>query len=125
MTEALHVLRIYVEANAVADGAPYWKVLLDRARATGVSSAAALRMLEAFGPAALVHEAKATKVTPGEVVILELVDDEPILLEFLETLPTTDEASLATLESVTIARYGGHRHHGAAKGPRPDTEDSP
>lgn len=112
MSELRHLLRIYVDADAISSGQAYWRVLLDQARTGRIKSAAALGLLDAFGTEGIVHGAKAAQAGPGKHVILEFLDTEPALRRFLEGLPTTDDASLATLETLSIARYGGHRHAG-------------
>ena len=108
--DALNLLRIYVDGRAQEDGQPYWRVLLARASSMGVRNAAVLRVLDSFGAEAVVHGSKATDLAPGERLILELSDAEPVLRKFIASLPVTDDIGLATLETITLARYGGHRH---------------
>lgn len=108
--DALRLLRIYVDGEAEEDGKPYWQVLLARATLMGIDSGAVLRVLDSFGAGAIVHGAKATDLSPGGRLIVELIDAEPVLRTFIRSLPVSDEIGLATLETVAVTRYGGHRH---------------
>lgn len=107
-----HLLRVYIDGAAIRDGQPYWAVLIARARSMGITNAAVLQVLDAFGPASTVHMAKATDLEPGKHVIFELTDTKPALQAFLDTLEVSDDTGLVTLEAVDIVGYGGHRHGG-------------
>jgi len=113
-SEDLHLLRVYADVSAVRDGELYWKVLIDRARAMGLANAAVFQVLDGFGPAALIHRAKAVDLTPGQHVIVEIADTKAALEAFHATLEITDATGLVTLEAVSIVGYGGHRHHHAS-----------
>lgn len=78
----------------------------------GIANAAVQQVLDAFGPAAVVHEAKAIDLEPGRHLIVELTDTRPALEAFHSTLEITDDTGLVTLEAVAVVGYGGHRHHG-------------
>ena len=106
----LHLLRVYTDISATRDGQPYWKVIIDRARSMGLANAAVLQVIDEFGPAAVVHGAKARDLTPGSHVIVELADSESALRNFHNTLELTDDAGLVTLEKIGVVGYGGHRH---------------
>lgn len=108
--KSVHLLRIYTDASARRDGRPYWQALMDRARGMDLDSASALQVLDRFGEASTVHQARATDLTSGERVIVEIAGTEPSLRKFRDTLEVTDDAGLVTLESVTVVGYGGHRH---------------
>ena len=109
-SSTLHLLRIYTDASATRDGEPYWKILIDRARSMGLANAAVLKVLDGFGPAAVVHRAKALDLAPGTHVIVEVIDTESALRDFHGTLEVTDDTGLVTLETVGVVGYGGHRH---------------
>lgn len=113
-SDDLHLLRVYVDVSAVRDGAPYWKVLMARAKGMGLSNAAVLQVLDGYGPAAMVHRSKAVDLAPGRHVIVEVVDTRAALEAFHDTLEITDDAGLVTLETVSVVGYGGHRHRRAS-----------
>lgn len=110
-SDDLHLLRVYADVSAIRDGELYWKVLIDRAKAMGLANAAVFQVLEGFGPAALVHRAKAVDLAPGQHVIVEIADTKAALEVFHATLEITDDTGLVTLEAVTVVGYGGDRHH--------------
>ena len=101
-SEDLHLLRVYADVSAVRDGELYWKVLIDRSRAMGLSNAAVSQVLDGFGPTALIHRAKAVDLAPGQHVIVEVVDTKAALEAFHATLKTTDASGLVTLEAVSV-----------------------
>lgn len=109
-SDKLHMLRVYTDASAVRDGEPYWKVLIERAKAMNLGNAAVLQVLDGFGPAATVHRARAVDLAPGVHVIVEIVDTREALERFKDTLEVTDDVGLVTLETVAVVGYGGHRH---------------
>jgi PII-like signaling protein len=108
----MFLLRVYIDVEAVRDDEPYWRVLLDRARAMGVAEAAVLKVMEAFGSGAIVHGSKAVDLAPGRHLILELADTRQAVEAFRDTLHTTDDVGLVTLETASVVGYGGHRHVG-------------
>ena len=83
------------------------------ARDMGIASAAALRVVDAYGDTAIVHGGKARDLSPSEHLIVELVDTRSKLEAFTKTIELSVEIGLVTLEEVQIIGYGGHRHHGA------------
>jgi PII-like signaling protein len=107
----LYLLRVYTDVAATRDGEPYWKVLIDRARSMALANAAVLQVLDAFGRAAIVHNARAIDLEPGRHVIVELTGAQSALEAFHATLEQSDDTGLVTLEHVGIVGYGGHRHH--------------
>lgn len=109
--DRLHLLRVYTDADAVLEGQPYAQALLARARALGVANAAVLQVVDAFGDAGIVHGARAVDLAPRRHVIVELVDEEPRLRRFLDSLRQGEDVGLVTLETIAIVAHGGHRHH--------------
>lgn len=112
----LHILRIYLDAAAALDGVAYDGVLIARARAMGIASAAVLRVEEAYGEA-LLHGAKARDLAPDQRLIVEMVDSQAKLDALVATLERSVEIGLVTLGEVRVIGYGGHRHHAAASTP--------
>lgn len=107
------LLRVYIDLAATRDGEPYWRVLLERARAMGLADAAVLQVMEGFGSGAIVHGAKAVDLAPGRHVILEIAGARETVDAFRATLEVTDDVGLVTLEAVSVVGYGGHRHGGS------------
>ena len=106
----IQLLRVYVQSEALQEGQPYWRELLDRAQTMGIASAAVLNPIAGYGTAAWVHGARARDLTPGTHVIVELSGAEAELESFRPTLKVSDDIGLVTLESVEVVGYGGHRH---------------
>ncbi len=113
-SDRLHLLRVFTDADAVLDGQPYAKVLLERARDLGVANAAILQVSDVYGDVGVVHGAKVVDLAPRQHVIVELVDEETRLRAFLDTLGQGEAVGLAILEAIAIVAHGGHRHHTAS-----------
>lgn len=111
-TDGPHLLRIYFDAALMFQGRAYDDVLLARAREMKIASAAVLRVKQAYGDTAIVHGAQARDLAPDKHLIVELLDTQPKLKAFVETLELSVEIGLVTLEKVQVVGYGGHRHHG-------------
>lgn len=111
-TPPLHVslLRIYIDAQAVRDGEPYWKVLIERARSMGIANAAVMKLVDGYGPAPSVHGGKAIDLANGGHLIVEMSDSAAALESLRATLDVSDDIGLVTLESVAVVGFGGHRH---------------
>lgn len=110
-SDRLHLLRVYTDADATHDGQSYAQALLARAQTLGVANAAILQVVDAYGNASVVHGAKAVDLAPRRHVIVELVDVEPRLRAFLDSLRQGEDVGLVTLETIAIVAHGGHRHH--------------
>lgn len=108
----LHILRIYLDAEATLNGVAYDAVLIERARAMDIAGAAVLRIEEAFGEAVL-HGAKARDLAPEQHLIVEMVDTRSKLNALAATLEVAADVGLATLGKVQVVAYSGHRHHSA------------
>ena len=68
-------------------------------------------MVDSYGDAGIVHGAKAVDLAPRRHVIVELVDEEPRLRGFLDSLRQGEDVGLVTIETIAIVAHGGHRHH--------------
>jgi PII-like signaling protein len=78
-SDDLHMLRVYTDISAVRGREPYWKVLIERAKAMNLGNASVLQVLHGFGPAATMHGAKVVDLAPGRDVIVEIVGMHPML----------------------------------------------
>lgn len=110
-SDHLHLLRIYTDMDAILEGQPYAQALLARAQILGVANAAILQVVDLYGDAGIVHGAKAVDLAPRRHVIVELVDEEPRLRGFLDSLRQGEDVGLVTIETIAIVAHGGHRHH--------------
>ena len=97
----LHILRIYLDAEATLNGVAYDAVLIERARAMDIAGAAVL------------HGAKARDLAPEQHLIVEMVDTRSKLDALAATLEVAADVGLATLGKVQVVAYSGHRHHSA------------
>jgi len=99
------LVRIFLGENDRWHGRPLYLALLERLRQEGAAGATVLRGIAGFGARSVVHTTH----------LLELSEDLPILVEFVDTqeqvdrlLPILDEMvseGLVTMEKVRVLKY--------------------
>jgi PII-like signaling protein len=99
------LLRIFIGESDRYEGLPLFEWIVVKAREHGLAGATVLRGLEGFGAHSRIHTAKILRLSEDLPVVIELVDSDEKIEEFL---PLIDEAigeGLATLETVEIRFY--------------------
>jgi uncharacterized protein len=106
MTEGT-LLRIFVGDSDRHHGRPLYQVLLERARERGLAGATVLHGPMGFWRHSRVHTAKLVELSTDLPVVIEIVDQEPAILGFMEEVDALVGEGLVTLEKVRILRCGG------------------
>ena len=99
------LLRIFVGESDRHNGVPLYEWIVNEARNSGLAGATVLRGLEGFGAHSRLHTAKILRLSNDLPIVIEIVDTEQKVEEFM---PRVDEAvveGLATLERVEIKFY--------------------
>lgn len=76
--------------------------LLERARARGVAGATIWRGMEGFGPSRHVRASRLPDLARGLPLILELIDDDATISDFVEVVREVAPGCLMTLELVRV-----------------------
>lgn len=98
-------LRIYVGESDMWEHRPLYEALVVKAREAGLAGATVFRSPMGFGANSRIHTAKVLNLSTDLPVVVEIVDEEPKVGAFLETLPGLLKGGMATLETVKVIHY--------------------
>lgn len=104
--ESAALLRIYTDQDALTGDHPLFEDIVRRARTAGLAGATVLQGRMGFGESAVVHEHHAFGLGDNLPVVIELVDEEAKLRDFVVTLEPVAGIGLITFEKVQVSRYG-------------------
>jgi len=104
-TEAV-LLRIYSDDEAIVGDRALIDVLVERARAAHLAGATVLRGRTGFGQSSRLHGSKPFSLRDNLPVVLEIVDEQAPLEDFVGTLDDLNDIGLITFEKVQVVRYG-------------------
>jgi hypothetical protein len=112
------LLRIFIgEADKLHHGS-LCEAIVRKAREVGLAGATAWRGISSFGPTSHVRTSRVLDLSSDLPIIIEIVDDEPKIEAFLQTLTRMfDEAQcggLVTVEPTRVLRYAHGSHSGSA-----------
>jgi PII-like signaling protein len=115
------------EAHSAADASSY-EVIVLKAREAQLAGATVARGAMGFGRSSRLHTAKRLRLSFDLPIVIEIVDTESKIQEFLPTLESMMTSEVITLEKVQGLQYGtpqsrqqhlGHRRPCAPFGNRP------
>jgi len=109
MTEHIDavLLRVFVGELDTYAGQPLYQWLIEEARRRGLAGATALRGLEGFGVHHQVHTAKLLELSVDLPIVVEIIDVQERIDEFLPVIDAAIGEGLATLERVKARFYRG------------------
>jgi PII-like signaling protein len=99
------LLRIYIGELDKWHHRPLYEAIVVRARELGLAGATVLRGPMGFGARSRLHTAKILRLSEDLPVLIEIVDREDKIEEFLPELDTMVGDGLITLERVRVIRY--------------------
>jgi PII-like signaling protein len=106
------LLRIFIgEDDRSHDGRPLYEAIVAKAREAHLAGATVLRGPMGFGHSSLLHTAKILRLSGDLPLIIEIVDTEAKIKDFLPTLDSMMPSGLVTLEKVQVVQYGEHVKH--------------
>jgi len=98
--------RIYVGETDHWRGRPLYDALVVRAREMGLAGATVLRGVEGFGAHSRLHTAKVLRLSENLPMVVEIVDTEARVREFLGACDEMIAEGLITVDPVEIVKYG-------------------
>lgn len=101
------LLRIFIGDSDRHAGRPLYQALVERARAEGLAGATVLHGPMGFGRHSRLHTAKLVEMSSDLPIVIELVDSEPAIQRFMDSVNALVQEGLVTLERVRIVHYGG------------------
>jgi PII-like signaling protein len=99
------LLRIFIGESDRHGNQPLYTAIVERARAAGLAGATVFKGIEGFGGHSVVHAARVFDLSTDLPILIEIVDDEQKVRDFIPVLDGMVREGLITLESVEIIRY--------------------
>ncbi|MGO9263462.1 MAG: DUF190 domain-containing protein [Candidatus Binataceae bacterium] len=100
------LLRVFVGESDRYQGAPLYEALVMKARAMHLAGATVLRGPLGFGRSSRLHSAKVLRLSEDLPMIVEVIDSQAKIEEFLAALNGMGCSGLVTLEKVQVLQYG-------------------
>ena len=110
-SEALR-LRIFIGEADKHEGRPLFELIVEEARRQGLAGATVLRGVSGFGANSRVHTTKILRLSEDLPLVVEIVDTEEKIQDFLPFLNQVVAEGLVTLEDITVLFY---RHNKGEK----------
>ncbi len=105
LPENAYLLRIFIGENDKAEGRPLYQLLVEKAREHGMAGATVLRGFLGFGGSSRVHTAKILRLSEDLPMVVEIVDTEEKIQDFLPLLDELITEGLVTLEKAKVITY--------------------
>jgi PII-like signaling protein len=103
------LLRIFIGESDEFGDRPLYEAIVMKAREMHLAGATVLRGPMGFGHSSLLHTAKILRLSEDLPLIIEIVDGEEKINEFLPALEDMIGSSLVTLEKVQVLQYGNDK----------------
>jgi uncharacterized protein len=103
------LLRIFFGENDRFGQKPLYEAIVLKARQQQLAGATVLRGPMGFGQSSKLHTTKVLRLSFDLPIVVEIVDTEAKINEFLPTLDAMMASGLVTLEKVQVLQYGVER----------------
>jgi uncharacterized protein len=100
------LLRIFIGEDDKLGGTPLYEAIVLKARETHLAGATVLRGPMGFGASSRLHTTKILRLSEDLPLVIEIVDSEDKINNFLSTLDGMMSSGLITLEKVQVLQYG-------------------
>jgi uncharacterized protein len=100
------LLRIFIGESERFEGHPLYEAIVLKARELHMAGATVLRGPMGFGKSSLLHTAKILRLSDDLPIVIEIVETQQQIDQFLPILETMIGSGLVTVEKVQVIRYG-------------------
>ena len=111
ITGQAYRLRIYVGESAHYHHQPLYHAILLEARKMGLAGATVVRAMEGYGPSNRIHTANLIDLSADLPIVIEIIDSEEYLTQFMTVLDGMVAGGLVTLDPVHVVQYGKVRRN--------------
>ncbi len=99
------LLRIYIGNEDSFDGKPLWEAVLRRAKEMNIAGATVLKAVAGIGAHSQMHAFNVWVLKQKLPLVIEMIDEEKKLKEFVESLDGIIEEGLLTMSDVEVISY--------------------
>jgi PII-like signaling protein len=99
------LLRIFIGESDRHEGKPLYEAIVHLARERGLAGATVLRGIEGFGAHSLMHTRKIVALSTDLPIVVEIVDREEAIQDFLPLLDSMVQEGMITVEKATVIAY--------------------
>jgi PII-like signaling protein len=110
------LLRVFIGESDRWKHQPLYEAIVMRAREMHLAGATVVRGAMGFGKSSRLHTAKILRLSYDLPLVIEIVDSEEKLREFLPVLDEMMSGGLVTLEKIKVIDYRGATEEGKSKG---------
>jgi len=103
------LLRIFFGEDDKFGRAPLYEAIVMKAREMHLAGATVLRGPMGFGASSRLHTTKILRLSEDLPLVIEIVDSEEKINEFLPALDQMMSSGLVTIEKVQVLQYGKSR----------------
>jgi PII-like signaling protein len=100
------LLRIFFGEDDRVEGRPLYEAIVLKAREMHLAGATVLRGPMGFGASSRLHTTKILRLSEDLPLVIEIVDSEEKINDFLPVLDRMMSSGLVTLEKVQVLQYG-------------------
>ncbi len=99
------VLRIYIDNSDTYESKPLWQYLVQQAQAEGLSGATVFKGSAGVGAHSELHTFEIWALSQTLPVIIEIIDDEEKITDFIDRYDNAIHEGLVTMHTVEVLRY--------------------
>lgn len=99
------LLRIFIGENNQHEGKPLYEWIILKAKEKGLAGATAFRGMMGFGANSRIHTTKLLRLSEDLPVVVEIVDSQKKIEEFIKLIDIVINEGLVTLEHTNIQFY--------------------
>ena len=99
------LLRIYVDNTDLYKGEPLWQKLIEKAKDSGLAGATVFKAVAGVGVHTQIHTSSIWSLAQKLPLIIEIIDDEDKIMQFLKNNDIMIGEGLVTLTDVEVLRY--------------------
>ena len=103
------LLRIFFGEDDKLGGRPLYEAIVLKAREMHLAGATVLRGPMGFGASSRLHTTKILRLSEDLPLLIEIVDSEEKINDFLPVLDRMMSSGLVTLEKVQVLQYGSRK----------------
>lgn len=105
LPEEGQLLRIFIGESDRHEGKPLYEWIVLEAKKRGLAGATVLRGMMGFGASSRIHTTKILRLSEDLPVIIEIVDSNEKLKEFIAVIEDVITEGLATMEKANVQFY--------------------